>query len=537
MERKRIKAVGFERRAVFFVLSSCFGIVIGNLLWAVARRYFPALPMGTSAITSGALAFAALLAWRSLSMVRRLPTWIDGAMQSHPWRSIGFGVLALLTVVQVARVTIHTVDPDSPWWILTPNPFWSQHECGTAYFHAVELHERGEKNIYHADHYPVLNRDMEPKTAIQEMKVEDAYQYPPQFLLLPKFLLSITDHYPTLRIIWFTLQILVVSAALFLLASFVGGVRGDWMAMLVPLIVVAPAALYSYQYSQFHLIAIALAVMGMVAFEGNRNALGGALLASAILGKIFPAFLLVLLVAERRWKAVAWTFAFGTIITIITLGVFGTAPFTAFFNYQVPRLHSFAAFAFLDVWPEVRFELLTANLSPHGQVMKLAEMGIPGMTHGVATAANSVCTIALIGLGVYAAKRLDTPVRRAQAWLSIIGLASLLSPAAWGDYVPWPALWLLSTLAVDAVASRRFAVVLGVCGFFFYFLVGLVPLGMFPPPMITYTLSTISFALLVGLMSWTLVRKTSWAGQEQKQHEQYGIAYRVSEQSAPSHQF
>ena len=532
MERKRMEEIGFERRALFFVLSSCSGIVIGNLLWAITRRYFPTLPEGAWAITFGALALAAVASIKATRVIARLPGRLDGTMRAHPWRAVAFGFCALLAIIQIARITVHTVDQESPWWILTANPFWTQHECGTAYFHAVELHERGETNIYHADHYPVLNRDMEPQTAIQEMKVEDAYQYPPQFLLLPKLLLSITDHYPTLRIIWFTLQILIVSAALFLLSRFVGGERGRWMAMLVPLVVAAPAALYAYQYSQFHLISIALAVMGMLAFEGKWNALGGALLASAILGKIFPVFLLVLLAAERRWKALAWTLAFGAIITIVTLGVLGTAPFTAFFNYHLPRLHSFAAFAFLDVWPEVRFELLTANLSPHGQVMKLAEMGIPGMTQEVATAANTVGMIALVGMGVYAAKRLDTKVRRAQAWLSMIGLASLLSPAAWGDYVPWPALWLLSILAVDVLANRWRAVVISVCGIFFYFLIGLVPLGIFPPPQITYTLSTIFFALMVGLMSWTLVRRVSWAGQER---EQRGSAYRVDEQSAFSH--
>jgi len=32
------------------------------------------------------------------------------------------------------------------------------------------------------------------------MKVEDPYQYPPQFLLLPKLMLAMTHHYPTIRI-------------------------------------------------------------------------------------------------------------------------------------------------------------------------------------------------------------------------------------------------------------------------------------------------------------------------------------------------
>lgn len=76
----------------------------------------------------------------------------------------------------------------------------------------------------------------------------------------------------------------------------------------------------------------------------------------------------------------------------------------------------------------------------------------------------------------------------------------------------------LSTFVGDASASRRRTFFLGVCGLFFYFLIGLVPLGIFPPPLFTYTLSTISFVLLVGLMGWTLVRKPSSAKQEREQH-------------------
>ncbi|MCP4606436.1 MAG: hypothetical protein GY847_39005 [Proteobacteria bacterium] len=38
-------------------------------------------------------------------------------------------------------------------------------------------------------------------------------------------------------------------------------------------------------------------------------------------------------------------------------------------NYYLPRLRSFAAFAFLVTWPETRLELITANLSPYGQII------------------------------------------------------------------------------------------------------------------------------------------------------------------------
>ncbi len=509
MKTAKTRKPGIERRAVWFAITACLSIVTIHLLVTLLRRVVPGLPLAAWPITYGAIGLAAMASLAFPGFANRLPVWLDGTVRSHPVRVAAFSALALLAIVQTARLTTHMVDPDTPWWILTSNEFWTEHECGTAYFHAVELHDRGEKNIYHADHYPVLNREMTPHSEIQGMKVEDSYQYPPQFLLLPKLLLLTTDHYPTIRVLWFALQFIGVLGVLLLFARWVGGQHGRWMGMLSPIVIVSPAALYAYQYTQFHFIAIALAVAGMVAFEKQRNALGGALLAGAVLGKIFPGFLVILLIAERRWKAVAWTAGFGAAFTALALAVLGTDPFVAFFNYHLPRLYSFAAFSFLDTWPEVRFELLTANLSPYGQIMKLGEMGLPGMVSTMASGVNTLCTIALIGLSIRAAKRLDTNVRRAQVWLSILGLASLMSPAAWGDYVTIPAIWLLTTFAMEMRSNWRLAVLFGICGIFFYFLIGLVPVGGFPAQGITFAFSTLSFVLLVGLMAGSILRKST----------------------------
>ncbi len=496
-----------ERLFIWFTILSTGGIVIAHLFAAIMRRLIPELPLAAWPITVGAILLAAVLTLLAPRLSYILPEWLDGLVRAHRIRAALFALLALLAIVQIARLATHRTDPDSSWWILTTNEFWSKHECGTAYFYAAELHDRGEPNIYHADHYPVLNRDIEPHTDLEGMQVEDAYQYPPQFLLLPKFLMAMTSHYPTIRIAWFSLQFLGAVAVFLLLAHWVGGSAGRWMALLVPVVIVSPAALHAYQYTQFHFIAIVLSIAGMLAFEKRRNALGGGLLAAAILGKIFPGFLLILLLAEKRWKPLAWTAVFGLVYTLIALAVLGAAPFSAFITYQLPRLQSFAAFAFIDIWPEVRFELITANLSPYGQITRFGEMGVPGMTSAVASGVNSLFTLGLIGLAFTASRHLVSRARRVQIWLAILGFASLMSPAAWGDYIMLPALWLLTALAVEIGDNHKLAVGCGICWVFFYFLLGLAPLGTFPPPSITYTLSTFSFILLISLLSWTMLRR------------------------------
>jgi alpha-1,2-mannosyltransferase len=496
---------GMEKKIVCFVLVAAIAMIGVNFMGFILRGFWPDLIPGPWFLTVGSVLAAAVLAWRVPGLSRRMPDWFNGAWHSHRAVSIIVAGLQLVMLVQLARLTVHTVDQEEPWWILTTNEFWTMHECGTSYFHAVELIERGETNIYSPDHYPVLNREMTPHTNIAGMRVEDAYQYPPPFLLLPKLLLSVTRDYATLRVIWFMLQFLVIGTALILLARFAGGTTGRWMLLLSPLVLVAPATLFGFQYSQFHLVAIALAVIAMVLFELRHHAIGGALLAGAVLGKIFPGFLLIVLLVERRWKALGWTLAYGSLWTGLAMLVFGLEPFVAFFQYHLPRLQSFAAFAFLDVWPEVRFELITANMSPLGQMMKFAEMGMSGVSMNVAIAVNSAAAVALMVVTAYGASRLTDSVSRARTWLAVLGLASLVSPAAWGDYVPMPALWLVTTYIVAAANSRKMAVFMAVNGLFFYFLFGVVPLGVFPSQMITYVLSTITFALMVALMGWTLV--------------------------------
>ena len=49
----------------------------------------------------------------------------------------------------------------------------------------------------------------------------------------------------------------------------------------------------------------------------------------------------------------------------------------------------------------------------------------------------------------------------ATTWLALLGLASLASPGAWGDYIPVTAVWLLSLLVETITTSRVAAAALG----------------------------------------------------------------------------
>ncbi len=280
-----------------------------------------------------------------------LPETLDGTLRRRPLRSGLWGTMGLVAVVQIARLSTYIADPNFNWWLTTDHPFWARHACMTAYVYGAELQMRGELNLYHAEHYPGLCREAEPHTCVAGLTVEDPYQYPPQFLLLPRLALALTHDFETIQITWFVIQVLGFAAAGLMLARRVGGAAGATITLLMPLVYASIPALYNFQYGQFHLPTIVLAVLGMLAVESRRNVLGGGLLAAAILAKIFPAFLIVPLVLRGRWKAVGWTVAFGCGITLLALVVLGPTPFEAFWHYHLPRLQSGAAFAFEDAWP------------------------------------------------------------------------------------------------------------------------------------------------------------------------------------------
>ena len=64
---------------------------------------------------------------------------------------------------------------------------------------------------------------------------------------------------------------------------------------------------------------IALSALAMYCFDRRAYALGGALLAFAILGKLYPGVFVLYLLLRGEWRAVAWTAVFGVVLVAISL--------------------------------------------------------------------------------------------------------------------------------------------------------------------------------------------------------------------------
>jgi alpha-1,2-mannosyltransferase len=443
-----------------------------------------ALPVVAGATTAGA-------GW----LGRRLPVAIDSLWSRRRGVAVVWALVAVASVAQVGRLAAFMSDRDLDLVIATRHPFWFKHECLPAYLHGAELAQRGVDDVYHPRHYPALTPEATPQSGLSGMAVEDPYQYPPQFLLLPALAIGLTDDANVVRAVWFSLQVSLFAFAFAALAVWVGGRAGRLALWLLPAVLAAFPMLYNFQFGQFHLASVALAVLAMVAFARRWDAGGGLLLAAAILAKVFPGVLLVWLLARQRFRALGWTLGWGLASTAVTLALLGPAPFVDFLGYHVPRLASGAAFAFDEAWPELAGLVTADNQGVFGLARKL------GADKPLAAQVGRFYALAVLAAAAWTGLRLRGASRwaRAASWVALLGLGSLASAGAWGDYVPSVAIWLLALVAARAVEDRRWRVPLAVVASLQYFLLGTFPVGEWSPPAVMIPLSAAGVLAMLAL--------------------------------------
>jgi hypothetical protein len=417
--------------------------ISGALLLAVARKLYDALPVELDLIAGRR---------RLLSVV-----WL---------------LVALASVAQMGRLATWTTDPSYDFVVATRNPFWYRHLCLPAYLYGAELADRGEVNLYDARHYPGTHPDAAPDTKISGMSVEDPYQYPPQFLLLPWVAMQLSKDFNTLRILWFAIQFTLFVGVFVALARWIGGQPGKIALWSLPAVLVTFPMTFNFQFGQFHLPAIALAIAGMIALSKRRIAIGSLMVAWAILAKLFPLILIPVLAVNRKYREIGWILGWTVVITLATFLILGPAPFTAFIDYHLPRLSNGEAFAFGEIWPELADLVIADNQGPYGLALKL------GLSGQAAAWVGRSFTLLLAGLAIVAAVRFRKASRwgRSLLWMSLLGLGSLASPGAWDDYVTTAAVWTIALLAILAFRDPRWIAPLLATVLFEGFLLGTIPI-------------------------------------------------------------
>ena len=336
------------------------------------------LTKGVAVVGIAGLVLAAALLARGL-----FPTGLSGAGNRHRALFALFILLCGGAAYRLGHLSVYMLDAENKDFVLDPaarelpdaemnKPFFPKHNCFTCYIIAAHLASEGFENIYSRERY----RDAETPTPIHEIIGEvltiDQYQYPPPFLVLPKVLMVFGHDFFQIRTIWFGINVVAFCVTAIAYANWLGGPRFSayWLSM--PLVLLATTTLTSLEIGNAHFLIITISLLGVLLLERRRYAIGGALLGYCIVGKIFPGVLLAYLVFARRWKAVVVTGIAMIGYVLATFALFGMKPFTAFVEYQVPKLVSGEAFSFA-------FEMigpLTVNLSVMGIPYRLDKLRI-----------------------------------------------------------------------------------------------------------------------------------------------------------------
>jgi len=208
------------------------------------------------------------------------------------------------------------------------------------------------------------------------------------------------------------------------------------------------------------LMALSLAcAFGIFAFAAAIGFTGSKLVAAivavgiATVSKLFPGLLLVYLLVQRKWRALAWTVGLCVALIAISLVDTGWAPYKAFLDH-LPRLLGGEAFtAFRNPWA------VAHNFSVPGMALKLRLFGMTGASFGAMKIVGWIYSLILLAATVFVARRTLTREQEPLAWLTILILASLRSPFL-PLYAVIPVLWLLTLLA--ATVTPTFKTLFGV---------------------------------------------------------------------------
>ncbi len=476
-------------------------LALGSLV-AVAARVAGSLGLtGFLTLVCVDVATALLVQW----LLPQLPASLDGLVKRNKLLTGLYVVLALAAVVSMARMSVFIGDPTRVDQQVVPGEkFLETHSCLTAYVHAAKLSQQRVDNLYeeqwwHGAHgLPPLQPGVENP---YRPFLLDYYAYPPPFLLIMAPLAPLAGDFPAQRALWFGINGLLLAVGLWIMARWLDGdgPGSHRVLLLAPVFLGSLPVLGTLQIGNFQIAVVMLSILAMVAFHQDRNVIGGALLAFAILSKISPGIFGIYLLSQRRFRSAAWTAGFGVFFLALSLLLHGVSPIQSFLTYTLARISSGAAFSFLA---EGQFNVLT-NMSLFGFPFKLQLLGVAiSDPWTMARRLGRIYSVVLVLLAFFAARRPGAEDRRTQAvtWMSLLVLSALQSPFAPG-YVIIGLLWAITLLAVEVQRARGVLTLLALWLILTFLARGSVTvLGIF---------SIVQSAVTIGVPIWLIVRSAS----------------------------
>jgi hypothetical protein len=342
-------------------------------------------------------------------------------------------LVSAAALAATVRLSVFMVDPARSSYSVRPgSKFMRRHSCLSAYVTAADRLGEARARLYDPEGYRRRDDDARRRIPLGPFEM-DRYEYPPTFLLLPRLFLLVSHQFAVLRALWFVFMLASVLGAMAAVARWIGGREGLVTALLIPTLWGALPNLLTVQVGNVQLLVFAMAILGMLAFDARRPALGGALLAFAIGAKLSPGVLLLALLVQRRWRDALWTTAFGALYCGAVVAVAGLEPFREFFGFQLPRLLSGEAFVFF----KDNFEEKVTSSAIFAMPYKLELLGLVRDPDRWAPLCSRAYGLALAALVVVAARRAPgrgpaeigvARARRAMFWMALLNLAVMQAP-------------------------------------------------------------------------------------------------------------
>jgi alpha-1,2-mannosyltransferase len=429
--------------------------LIERLLFVVAAGWFaPAAVVGLTAFDvplvlalPAGVGVAIAGTWWAVRYLRPL---VRPVLERLPALGLAAGLVGVVADVQIARQSVFMYDPGYVSFARAAgSQWWREHCCLTAYTEATRFASSGAKNVYDAGLYR--------GRYLGQLKV-DPFHYPPPFLLLPGAMSLAVGSFENVRALWFSIQAIFVAATLAGLAWWIGGTAGALALLAAPAVLVLPHVPQTLQQGNVQITIIAMSVLAMLFLSSGLVRTGGALLAFATVGKMFPGLLLLYLALTRRWRALLWTTACGVMLALLALAVYGPRVFTDFAGYELPRIMSGEAFPQSE-WSRA----VHVNQSVYGLTVKLRALGVTALDRSTGRAVATLFGLVLVALTALVAWRVrvdpsrpEDRLRGAQVWLALVTLASLQGPFSGMNYGLVGTIWLVTLLAAQAADVRGY---------------------------------------------------------------------------------
>lgn len=371
------------------------------------------------------------------------------------------GLVTIAALFQLLRLCVFIVNPAQAGYAIGPSRGLGlviDHSCLSSYYVAARSIST-TPNVYANELYSLPDQSATaPRRPRRIASFDiDVYEYPPPFLLIPRALMIVAPDFLRFRMIWFALNGAVMLIGVIAVARTLGPVAGTRALLLSPLVMASSLTLNTLQIGNLQAMVFSIAMIAMVLLNQRRRgvaestvagAAGGALLAYVTVSKLFPGMLLVYLLVQRRWRALAWTTGLMTVLVAISLLDTGWAPYRAFLAH-LPRLLSGESFpAFRNAYA------IAKNYSVPGMAFKLHLFGVSGASFGAMKVVGWIYTLVVLAATVLAARRRWSREQEPLVWLAILILASLRSPFLPG-YAVIPVLWLLTLLAATVAPTVR----------------------------------------------------------------------------------